>query len=101
MPEYNLGNSQQSVIRIRRNSVFFLCRFHLPEPVKEQMAYAKSCQIEGDHVLAFYCDPMLGDRVSWGGFEWTLVQRHHVPVKRQSRQRKQVTTLLFEWESSP
>ncbi|MEO1401905.1 MAG: hypothetical protein AAFV72_11745 [Cyanobacteria bacterium J06635_1] len=100
MPEYILGNPQQSVIRVRRNSVFFLCRFQLPESVKEQMAYADICQVGGDYVLAFYCDPIPGDRVTWGGYEWHLVRRHHTPVKRKSRQKKQVTTLIFEWEGS-
>lgn len=100
MPEYILGTPRQSVIRVRRNSVFFLCRFQLPEQVKEQIAYAKRCQIEGDYVLAFYCDPTPGDRVSWGGHEWRLVSRHHAPVKRKSRQKKQVTTLIFEWAGS-
>lgn len=97
MPQFTLGWKGTSTVAVKRNNVFFACLFLLPENIKESVPYDVTSHIEGDLVMGFYCDPVVGDVINYGGYHWRVCGRLHHPVRRNSRKKKRIAQLILEF----
>lgn len=85
MPQYLLGNAAREVVKVSRNSVFWIADCSLPDHVKDTLTAGECARINGLWCFAFYADPQVGDIVHHLGHEWQVTARVQKVRKRGSR----------------
>ena len=97
MPKFLLGLAKKTPVSVKRNQVFFMCKFRIPEEAKESIPFVISSQVEADLLIGFYCDPLPGDLITHKSLQWKILSRNHYPTKRNSRDDKVITELILEF----
>lgn len=98
MDKLVLENSEKTKRIISKKNYPYLVEFNTPEHLREQLPYLELEKIHGSFLMdGFYSDPMIGDIITYRGYEWRIIGRKY-PVRRFTEEgKKRVPTLIVEY----
>ncbi|HIK14602.1 MAG TPA: hypothetical protein IGS53_04825 [Leptolyngbyaceae cyanobacterium M33_DOE_097] len=97
MAKFSPGIFCNNPVTVNRNNVFWMCDFDLPEPIKESKSLAQISEVHGVFCMGFYCDPQVGDLVTYRGYQWRVIGRHFYTYRHSERSQRRIPKLLLEF----
>ncbi|MDX2215483.1 MAG: hypothetical protein SFY66_19625 [Oculatellaceae cyanobacterium bins.114] len=97
MPKFMSFGVDATPVQATRKQVFWMVDFLLPGSVKEGMTFEKSKQIEGRYLMGFYADPIPGDFIDWGGYQWRVISRWMSASRYNTRDKKSIPLVNVEF----
>ncbi|UBF26412.1 hypothetical protein K9N68_33770 [Kovacikia minuta CCNUW1] len=98
MEELILEDRQKVTRIVNRKHYPYLVEFNTPEHLREQLTYLELEQLHGSLLMSgFYCDPILGDHITYKGFEWRIIARKFHVTRFVDSGKLQVPTLVVEF----
>lgn len=71
--------------------------FVLPDGVKEVMSLSEVKAIDGNRILRFYFIPNQGDMITFRGYLWEVLNRHHTCQIKGSNKPDQLPVVLTKY----